>query len=225
MDTEFSTSCERLDTELGCSVKKSPLFQRRSTYLTYGLLALSYILILTLFIMFLSKASKSETSKDDKSRDYSELKNNVSVLFYKLKLLEETSQRSNCDSGWKEFNGSCYYFSKNTMDWNKARDLCLKRESDLVVITSENEQDFLHETTQDGRYWIGLSDTDEEGIWIWVDGTDYETTYKFWKEGEPNDHLKNEDCAHMWTHGEWNDVPCTYSYCFAICEKRIPPRT
>ncbi|KAE8619761.1 hypothetical protein XENTR_v10009962 [Xenopus tropicalis] len=225
MDTEFSTSCERLDIELNHSDKKSPLYQRRSKYLIYSLLALSYILILTLFIMFLSKASNSGASMESKSKEYSELKNNVSVLVYKLKQLEETSQRSNCDSGWKEFNGSCYYFSKSIMGWNKARALCLKKESDLAVITSENEQDFLYETTQDDRYWIGLSDTDQEGAWVWVDGTDYSTSYKFWKEGEPNDHLNNEDCAHMWTHGEWNDVPCSYSYCYAICEKKIPSRT
>uniref|UniRef100_A0A803Y4S9 C-type lectin domain-containing protein n=1 Tax=Meleagris gallopavo TaxID=9103 RepID=A0A803Y4S9_MELGA len=43
----------------------------------------------------------------------------------------------------------------------------------------------------------------------------------FWKEGEPNNRGFNEDCAHVWTSGQWNDVYCTFE-CYYVCEKPLP---
>ncbi|XP_050186562.1 hepatic lectin-like [Myiozetetes cayanensis] len=76
--------------------------------------------------------------------------------------------------------------------------------------------------TRNERFWIGLSDRNSEGIWEWIDGTDYGSSFTFWKEGEPNDSGGNEDCAHLWLGGRWNDVHCNYE-CFFICEKKLPP--
>lgn len=44
---------------------------------------------------------------------------------------------------------------------------------------------------------------------------------RFWKEGEPNNSGNNEDCAHVWVSGKWNDVYCTYE-CYYVCEKPLP---
>ena len=44
---------------------------------------------------------------------------------------------------------------------------------------------------------------------------------RFWKEGEPNNRGFNEDCAHVWTSGQWNDVYCTFE-CYFVCEKPLP---
>ncbi|KAI1229636.1 hypothetical protein IHE44_0010968 [Lamprotornis superbus] len=45
---------------------------------------------------------------------------------------------------------------------------------------------------------------------------------QFWREGEPNDSGRNEDCAHLWTWGQWNDVHCTFE-CFFVCERPLAP--
>uniref|UniRef100_A0A3Q0S641 C-type lectin domain-containing protein n=1 Tax=Amphilophus citrinellus TaxID=61819 RepID=A0A3Q0S641_AMPCI len=45
-----------------------------------------------------------------------------------------------CPEGWIRFECSCYYKSTERKKWDESRTECLNRESDLVVIDSENEQ-------------------------------------------------------------------------------------
>uniref|UniRef100_A0A7M4F5M9 C-type lectin domain-containing protein n=1 Tax=Crocodylus porosus TaxID=8502 RepID=A0A7M4F5M9_CROPO len=123
---------------------------------------------------------------------------------------------------WRYFNGKCYYFSLQEMEWDKAKEQCKELHSQLVVINNLAEQNFLAYRMQGReRYWLGLTDLNTEGKWEWIDGTDYMNGFTFWKKGEPNDSGTHEDCAHLWTLGEWNDVYCTYK-CHYICEKPVP---
>ncbi|XP_058261104.1 CD209 antigen-like protein C [Hemibagrus wyckioides] len=84
------------------------------------------------------------------------------------------------------------YFITKRMDWNKARQECRSRGADLVIINSREEQEYLSQMVT-GEAWIGLSDSAEEGKWMWVDNTT--ATTGFWWQGEPNNHEGNEDCA------------------------------
>ncbi|XP_015283239.1 PREDICTED: hepatic lectin-like [Gekko japonicus] len=122
---------------------------------------------------------------------------------------------------WEYFNGKCYYFSLETAPWMRAKSRCEEKFSQLVVINSMAEQNFIQTRTRNARYWMGLTDMDAEGVWRWVDGSDYNTGFMYWKPGEPNDDGRNEDCAHLWGNGVWNDVYCTY-LCYYVCEKPWP---
>ncbi|KAG9469826.1 hypothetical protein GDO78_019567 [Eleutherodactylus coqui] len=129
-----------------------------------------------------------------------------------------------CEKGWKQADGSCYYITGVKATWAKTRDSCLKKGADLAVITSKREQIFLvsiSDVSYDKHYWIGLHDMDEEGTWTWVDGTNYETSYKSWGIGEPDDWEDAEDCVYLWAFGVWNDVSCDYEDHYGICEKKL----
>ncbi|KAJ8362373.1 hypothetical protein AAFF_G00378180 [Aldrovandia affinis] len=76
-----------------------------------------------------------------------------------------------CPEGWEQRNSTCYYFSTERKSWKDSRSECLKQGADLVIIESEEEQDFISKHTRGGGYWIGLSDSETEGTWLWVDGT------------------------------------------------------
>ncbi|KAJ8366753.1 hypothetical protein AAFF_G00342670 [Aldrovandia affinis] len=76
-----------------------------------------------------------------------------------------------CPEGWEQRNSTCYYFSIERKSWNASRSACLEQGADLVIIESEEEQDFISKHTREGVYWIGLSDSETEGTWLWVDGT------------------------------------------------------
>ncbi|KAJ8362459.1 hypothetical protein AAFF_G00373850 [Aldrovandia affinis] len=101
-----------------------------------------------------------------------------------------------CPEGWKQRNSKCYYFSTERKNWQGSRSACLKQGADLVIIESEEEQDFISKHTRGNyAYWIGLSDSETEGTWLWVDGTPLQEDKAFWKKGEPNNYNGAEDCA------------------------------
>jgi len=95
-------------------------------------------------------------------------------------------------------------------------------ESLLVKIESSEENDFIkikYLTGAGAHYWIGLSDSEEEGTWKWSDGTGL-TGYTNWKQGRPNHH-NNKDCVEIRRRhgGEWRDQDCSDSQGY-ICEFR-----
>ncbi|XP_064258078.1 hepatic lectin-like [Passer domesticus] len=125
---------------------------------------------------------------------------------------------------WEYFSGNCYYFSLARLSWERAREQCRERRARLAVVGSFAEQQFLMSRTRNERFWIGLTDRNSEGNWEWVDGTDYKSSFTFWREGEPNDSGSNEDCAHLWISGKWNDVHCTFE-CFFVCERPLSQKS
>ncbi|XP_044202949.1 CD209 antigen-like protein E [Thunnus albacares] len=121
---------------------------------------------------------------------------------------------------WVYFNGSFYYISSNIKTWNESRTDCLQRGADLVVVNSEEEQEFINQYRM--RIWIGLTDSEREGTWKWVDGTPLTTS--FWISEEPNDYEgRNEDCVETRFFNEengWNDSICRERKLW-ICEKKM----
>ncbi|XP_067371591.1 CD209 antigen-like protein C [Channa argus] len=126
-------------------------------------------------------------------------------------------QKKTCPAGWKKFSYSCYLLSTESGSWTKGREDCRKRGADLVVINSAEEQTFLSAFTTMGT-WIGLSDSDEEGTWRWIDGTTL--TFKNWDDRELVE-ASGEDCGDIIQKGNtFDDVPCERSLQW-ICEKNV----
>ncbi|KYO40783.1 hepatic lectin isoform X1 [Alligator mississippiensis] len=204
---------ERFQDELRLFKDRNFLLQKlRSFFPVYLLLALSLLLTLILFGVSLSKVSSVSSELHKKQ---AELKKNHSSPDYQLFPCGAESRE------WRYFNGKCYYFSLQEVNWHKAKEQCKELHSQLVVINNLAEQNFLAYRMQGReRYWLGLTDVNTEGKWEWIDGTDYMNGFTFWKKGEPNDSDHREDCAHLWNLGEWNDVYCSYD-CHYICEKPV----
>ncbi|XP_068556982.1 C-type lectin domain family 4 member D-like isoform X3 [Anas acuta] len=130
-----------------------------------------------------------------------------------------------CPEGWRPFQESCYYFSDNQMPWDKSQQNCSGMGSQLVVINTKAEQDFLYKEIQmkyqqKGKdFYIGLR-AQKVGQWRWADQTPYNESAAFWRSGEPSND-PNELCVviHHKTENlqNWNDVPCT-THSSRICE-------
>ncbi|XP_065814846.1 C-type lectin domain family 6 member A isoform X2 [Labrus bergylta] len=145
-----------------------------------------------------------------------ELVNKVREL---VKIVEKEKGGA-CQTDWKKFGGSCYYVSTVKKNWTSSRHDCLAQGADLTIINSREKQIFVNGLLGlDINAWIGLTDSLQEGTWMWVDGTPVTTTY--WQEGQPNSHEGNQDCGEIVQLGQvgaWNDDGC-FAKNVAVCEK------
>ncbi|XP_034560047.1 C-type lectin domain family 4 member E-like [Notolabrus celidotus] len=134
-----------------------------------------------------------------------------------------------CQAGWERLGGNCYYFSIIKSTWSESRAECQLKGADLVKIDSRDEQEFLslklrdRMTGSEDMFWIGLTDSEEEGRWMWVDGSRLSTG--FWNKGEPDNSLVNntdgQDCVRMGGGGvfkRWYDRSCKDPQKI-VCEK------
>jgi C-type mannose receptor len=70
-------------------------------------------------------------------------------------------------------------------------------------------------------FWIGLTDTDTEGLFKWVDDNS-RATFTDWYQSQPDNGGNIEDCVHfkaIWNM-QWNDRGCLSTE-KSICEKKI----
>ncbi len=78
----------------------------------------------------------------------------------------------------------------------------------LATITSAEENNFVT-VTLSGEGWLGGSDNDSEGTWLWVTGPEagnlIDSYYTNYSGGEPNNWGGDEDYLHMFVGGKWND--------------------
>lgn len=133
-----------------------------------------------------------------------------------------------CGPTVEHFEGSAYLFVREPASWSDARNDCVAQGYDLVAIQTDRENQWIADAAyvyQRGRWWIGLSDRDTEGTWVWTTG-DPMTYSAFPDYGLDDD---GDDCAVLGSSvidtgyfafggGDWFPVPCnaTASY---VCER------
>ncbi|CAG5889405.1 unnamed protein product [Menidia menidia] len=161
-----------------------------------------------------------------------EMGKNITSVDLAQNLTDETYLR--CDEGWEQHAGWCYSFNTMLLSWMGARDECRQKGGYLVKIDSREEQEFLEKRLREemkepeDKFWIGLTDSEEEGRWLWVDGSPLNESLTFWSQKEPdnwNDEShEGEDCVRMGEKGGalelkcWFDKSCKLPH-KSICEK------
>ncbi|KAK5851269.1 hypothetical protein PBY51_002074 [Eleginops maclovinus] len=189
-------------------------------------------------------AQQEETRQDEMERMMANM-HSINDAFHSLDLYcpvanHHTKERicKKCQESWRLFETKCYYISSRMLTWSSSREWCQTQGGDLLIINSEPEQNFVFESSQalepsSGRLWMGLTDTEEEGVWRWVDGSRVTSDEQYWlsREGlqtEPDDWKKDdplgEDCGHMDISEDklqsWMDGSCKTPYRW-ICEKNV----
>uniref|UniRef100_A0A8C6SA06 C-type lectin domain-containing protein n=1 Tax=Neogobius melanostomus TaxID=47308 RepID=A0A8C6SA06_9GOBI len=118
-----------------------------------------------------------------------------------------------CDEDWELHGTKCYYFSPLSakLPWKESRKMCQRLKGDLVKIESREEQEFLDGKLQtemiheEDKFWIGLTDSEAEGQWVWTDGSPLNSSLAFWADNDDNKEPDNwtvedpegEDCVRM----------------------------
>uniref|UniRef100_A0A8C0ZMD2 C-type lectin domain-containing protein n=1 Tax=Castor canadensis TaxID=51338 RepID=A0A8C0ZMD2_CASCN len=116
-----------------------------------------------------------------------------------------SSIKNCCPLNRDPFQSSCYFFFMNTMTWTLSLNNCSGMGAHLVIINTQEEQEFLFHTKPRKReFYIGLTDQVFNSS-FWDLTPTMLLFFSFWYVGEPND-IKN-----------WNDV-CCFLNMFQICE-------
>lgn len=101
-------------------------------------------------------------------------------------------------------NKKKYYCSTKKYKWEQAQSIATKYGSNLVTITSPEENDFLAKRIMAQSAFIGLNDKNNEGTFEWVSGE--AVSYTNWFPGQPNNSRGNEDYVELMNTGFWNDA-------------------
>jgi hypothetical protein len=119
-------------------------------------------------------------------------------------------------------DGATYFALCGPAQWEEASASCSAAGYDFGSVRSTPENDFISdlmlgsslyfwpESLVGDAVWLGFSDRDDEGVWLWEDG--YTGSYTNWAPGEPND-SGGQDCAYVDVNpsgrdGEWDDSAC-----------------
>ena len=124
---------------------------------------------------------------------------------------------------WK--NKNLYKVINQKKTWEEANSYCESLGGHLVVITSAEENAYIHHLLAgwaNPRCWAGGTDDSLEGNWKWVSGEEWD--YTNWISGQPDDNSHNENCLQLaysvtngiWD-GKWNDADKNIALPF-ICE-------
>ena len=109
------------------------------------------------------------------------------------------------------YNGHIYAsYTNNLMYHDEAKDFCEKASGHLATITSKAENDVIASIlpSNSDQFWLGASDSSEEGVWSWCNGESF--NYANFAEGQPDD-ADNEDYLTIWgkasqdNSAKWND--------------------
>ena len=106
----------------------------------------------------------------------------------------------------RAFREHFYLCIRRNADWMTAARTCKDLGGHLVTISSRAENDFVFRVVaRHASVWIGYSDTQREGRWVWVGGS--RTRFVNWGPGQPDNWQGREEFAHLESHarGRWND--------------------
>uniref|UniRef100_A0A0N4ZIX6 EGF-like domain-containing protein n=1 Tax=Parastrongyloides trichosuri TaxID=131310 RepID=A0A0N4ZIX6_PARTI len=96
-----------------------------------------------------------------------------------------------CDDDWMSFNGHCWLFVDDYVDWDSARKSCGNVNSFLGTIYDKKDQDFLDKYSGDFEFWIGLNDIKNNGTFVWDQNDNNPlplstNSFTNWGPNEPN---------------------------------------
>ncbi|XP_052459454.1 CD209 antigen-like protein C [Carassius gibelio] len=220
--------------------ERKDLKHRGSRYL--GLISVGLGLICVLLLVFIILLYITITAERDMIKSYkntveefnqtiNSLQDNHTDLTQKnleleTKVKDLTAEKNQLQRDFDSLNKKdpVYFFmSTESKNWSDSRQYCRDRGADLVIINTEEKQRFISSLVSE-RVWIGLSDSENEGVMKWVDNSPLKQG--FWLKGEPNN-AYNEDCIELnynrkktgWSPlNSWNDDSCSAKK-RGICEK------
>ncbi|XP_039546059.1 ladderlectin-like [Pimephales promelas] len=117
-----------------------------------------------------------------------------------------------CPYGWTNFGLQCYKYFSQSVTWITAEKNCQALGANLVSVHSKAENDFVLSLVPSSstRFWAGAHDGEQEGQWLWSDGS-VSGDFGNWCSAEPNNAGGSENCLELSYSSNrcWNDASCS----------------
>ncbi|XP_056322042.1 ladderlectin-like [Danio aesculapii] len=142
------------------------------------------------------------------------------LMFFVFIFSSAAGQDEKCPCGWKNSGSRCLKFFSESVNWITAERNCQSLGANLASMQNKVENDFLLSLVpRSTRCWIGGHDGEQEGQWLWTDGSVY--GYTNWCPEEPNN-KRIENCLEInWTSNRcWNDQSCSTLMGY-LCGKKL----
>ncbi|XP_077294996.1 macrophage mannose receptor 1-like isoform X2 [Arctopsyche grandis] len=153
-------------------------------------------------------------------------------LHIENKISSQHNNHQYVDSAYvlEPFSKKSFKIHLTPMVWNQARIVCMSEGSQLAMIESKEEQDFLTKILNEpqnrvtnvahpGYALLGFHALFKRGDFFTLKGQPVSTLNYFkWNPGEPNHGQPDEDCGSMRPSGLMDDFPCSYPSPF-FCER------
>uniref|UniRef100_A0A673FYY8 Galactose-specific lectin nattectin-like n=1 Tax=Sinocyclocheilus rhinocerous TaxID=307959 RepID=A0A673FYY8_9TELE len=126
-----------------------------------------------------------------------------------------------CPNGWTHFGVKCYKYFSEPFNWITAERFCQTYDANLASVHNKLDNDHLLSLVPSyTRFWVGAQDGEQEGQWIWSDGSPF--NYTSWCSGEPNNAGDTENCLELAYSSNhcWNDLTCSSLLAF-VCAKKM----
>ncbi len=110
-------------------------------------------------------------------------------------------------AGWTTFatNRHAYRMESVERRFPAAESACASAGGHLVTIDDQEEHRFVSELAR-GTIWIGLTDRDQRGRFVWLTGQPL--TFDKFGPGEPDDPFDYIHCVVLDEDDQWHDRPC-----------------
>lgn len=186
----------------------------RGEYLIFQLLIKDAGLLSQFRVLFDSFKEPDKTTEGLYNSQIDVMLRYIQVLdnMFKTKTKDNINKDIRLPQNAVEYHGHYYYVYElsDVTSWEEAKEYCESQGGHLATITSKEEDEFVFSYLQDNfeyeSAYLGLTDREEEGNWIWDNGE--EVSYMNWHSGEPNDENVDEDFAmyyYKYPDGSWND--------------------
>uniref|UniRef100_A0A7N8WK60 Type-2 ice-structuring protein-like n=1 Tax=Mastacembelus armatus TaxID=205130 RepID=A0A7N8WK60_9TELE len=149
--------------------------------------------------------------------------NTVSSFVVAWRQKNHLSKRSvTCPPAWTQISGRCFKYVPALLPWAQAEKNCQSMGANLASVHSADEyhniQMLIAKITHGfGTTWLGGSDCQKTGIWLWSDGT----RFNYRHCGKFDNFFWNQHCLQMNYGGNkcWDDLQCR-SKRPSVCAKK-----